>query len=158
MMTSTDHMRVSVTDWIRTGRIAPLHWGMSLKEMLTLWPSAQAHADDLLARGYPFFLLDECEFYFLDEELTHLCEVIIKVLNLSQPSHAQYFDYGWLRVGLALHEVRENLNQSAVQYELERGPRFQTPNLRTSHGVLFASDPDFEKEAEAELLKLYFTE
>jgi hypothetical protein len=157
-MISPAPMKASVTDWIRTGAIAPLHWSMSLQDMLLLWPSAQAQADDLLARGYPFFLLDECEFYFQDEELTHLCEVVIKVLNLCEPSHAAYLDYGWLRADLPLPKVRAILDQSAIAYEPERGPSFQTPNLRTSHGILLAFDSTVEKEEDTQLLKLYFTE
>jgi len=64
---------------------------MPLPDMLQLWPSAQAQADDLLARAYLFFWLEQTAFYFHDDDLTHLYEVLHHVTEAESPSAPKSF-------------------------------------------------------------------
>ena len=70
-------------------------------------------------------------------------------------NHRLIFDYGWLRRGLTNAQVQAALQAQGVAYRVDPGPAFQTPNLRTTSGVLFAFDSDFEVEADAELMRIY---
>ncbi|HEX8658357.1 MAG TPA: hypothetical protein VF690_12515 [Hymenobacter sp.] len=147
-------MKISLTEWIRTGLPSPLQWGATRHDFLRLWPGLHAELD-AQAAGYPFLMLGAVEFYFQTDTFSDLCEVCIKAWALGEGEQCPYFDYGWLRRDLTNARVRAALQAQGVAYRVDPGPAFQTPNLRTNSGVLFAFDSDFEVEADAELMKVY---
>jgi hypothetical protein len=148
-------MLIQLAKWLRTGQIAPLQWGTSARDFVELWPTAQAEIAHLQASGYPYIVLDEVEFYFTTDAFEDLCEICIQVWRLPEEVAATYFEYGWLRKGLNNQQVQAALKAQGIAYYVERGPAFQTPNLRTDGGVLFGFYSDFEAEADAELMKVY---
>ena len=148
-------MPIEVVDWLRTGHISPLQWGDTAHDLIQLWPTAQEEVDYLQAAGYPFLVLDGVEFYFTTDWLEDLCEICIKVWTLAQNEQSTYFDYGCLHKGLTNRQVQAILQAQGIAYQLEHGPAFQTPTLRTAAGVLFSFYSDFVTEAEAEVMNVY---
>jgi hypothetical protein len=159
-------MRIQLADWLAQGSPAPLRWGDPLAAVVAHWPEAKAEVDEQLRRGYPFAYLDEVEFYFEGDkgnEFAQLSEIVIKAWAIAPHDASAYFDYGWLRKGLTLGQVQAALDAAAIAYQLERGPAFNTPNLRTATGVLFAFYADQAyvtpaDDAAAELSKVYLTQ
>jgi len=150
-------MLIQLREWLRTGLISPLRWGATARDFIELWPTAQAEIDQLRTNGYPFMVLDGVEFYFTTDTFEDLCEICLKAWTLAPDATSAYFDYGWLREGLTNSQVQAALQAQGIAYQVERGPAFQTPNLRTVAGVLFSFYSDFETEAEAELMNVYFS-
>ena len=148
-------MTIPLTEWFCTGLPSPLQWGATRHDFLRLWPSIQAELNAQTAASYPFLTLGEVEFYFNADGFSDLCEVCIKAWALTEAEPSPYFDYGWLRRDLTNTQVQAALQAQGVAYRVDPGPAFQTPNLRTKSGVLFAFDSDFEVEADAELMKVY---
>ena len=148
-------MTIPLTEWFCTGRPSPLQWGATRHDFLRLWPGLDAELDGQAAAGYPYLTLGEVEFYFQTDPFSDLCEVCIKAWALAEEEPSPYFDYGWLRRDLTNAQVQAALQAQGVAYRVDPGPASQTPNLRTNSGVLFAFDPDFEIEANAELMKVY---
>ena len=147
-------MTIPLTNWFSTGLPSPLQWGATRHDFLRLWPGIDTELDDQAA-GYPFVMLDVVEFYFQTDTFSDLCEVCIKAWALAEAEPSPYFDYGWLRRGLTNAQVQAALQAQGVAYRVDPGPAFQTPNLRTTSGVLFAFDSDFAVEADAELMRIY---
>jgi hypothetical protein len=150
-------MLIQLAEWLRTGQIAPLQWGTSVHDFVVRWPTVAAEIAHLQASGYPYIVLDEVEFYFTANAFEDLCEICIQVWTLSADATSTYFNYGWLRKGLTHQQVQAALQAHGVAYRVERGPAFQTPNLRTAEGVVFGFYSDFEAEADAELMKVYLS-
>jgi hypothetical protein len=148
-------MLIQLNDWLLTGRIAPFHWGISKDDLCRILPSAQGEIDELLAAGFPYVVLDGVEFYFTGNTFEDLAEIVIQTWKLDAKHSSTYFDYGWLQSGLKNAQVHQVLKGQNVSYKTERGPHFQTPNLRTSKGILFAFYSDFEHEPDAELMNVY---
>lgn len=150
-------MLIQLAEWLRTGSILPLQWGATAPDFVKLWPTAQMEIAQLRANGYPFIVLDDVEFYFTTDTFEDLCEICLKVWTIADDTTATYFEYGWLRRGLTNRQVQAALRAQGVAYHVERGPAFQTPNLRTAEGVLFSFYSDFDTEADAELMKVYLS-
>jgi hypothetical protein len=150
-------MRIKLVEWFRTGHISPLQWGSSEHDFSRLWSSAQAEIAQARAAGYPFLMLDSVEFYFTTDCFEDLYEICIKAWTLARNELSTYFDYGWLHKGLTNAQVQATLQSQGIAYQLERGLAFQTPNLRTASGVLFSFYPDFDTEANAELMNVYLS-
>jgi hypothetical protein len=148
-------MTIYLLDWLRTGLPSPLQWGATQADFLQLWPDAHAEMDAQAAAGYPFLTLGGVEFYFQTDSFSDLCEICIKAWALAEGERSPYFEYGWVRQDLTNAQVQAALQALGVGYQVERGPTFQTPNLRTTQGVLFVFDSDFETEAGGELMKVY---
>jgi hypothetical protein len=148
-------MRIPLTEWIRTGLPSPLQWGATRPDFLRLWPGLSAELDAQAAAGYPLLMLDPVEFYFQTDPFSDLCEVCIKAWALAEEEPSPYFDYGWLRRDLTNAQVQTALQAQGVAYRVDPGPAFQTPNLRTQSGVLFAFDTVFDNAADAKLMKVY---
>ena len=148
-------MKIHLTDWFRTGLPSPFQWGATRPDFLRLWPNIHAELDGQAAAGCPYLTLDGVEFYFQSDTFSDLCEVCIKAWSLQEEEASSYFDYGWLRRDLTNTQVQAALQAQGVAYRVELGPTFQTPNLRTESGVLFAFDSELEVAADAELMKVY---
>jgi hypothetical protein len=148
-------MPIQLAEWLRTGHISPLRWGATAHDLVDCWPAAQVEIDHLRAFGCPYIVLDDVEFYFTTDPFEDLCEICIQVWALPQEATSGYFEYGWLRPELTNSQVQAALQAQGIAYQLERGPTFQTPNLRTAEGILFGFYSDFETEADARLMKIY---
>lgn len=146
---------ISLADWLRSGHPFPLRWGDARPALDALWPGAQAELDGEVAAGYPFLELEGVEFYFEGTAFNGLCEICLNVWTWESGAPSVYVDYGWLHRGLTQAQVQAALQAQGVAYQVEPGPAFQTPNLRTAQGVLFAFYSDFEVAADAELMKVY---
>lgn len=155
--TSLRPMPIQLAEWLRTGLIPPLRWGATVRDFVETWPTAQAEIDQLRASGYPFIVLDDVEFYFTTDAFEDLCEICLKVWTLAEDATSAYFDYGWLRKGLTNSQVQAALQAQGIAYQVERGPVFKTPNMRTANGVLFSFYSDFDTEADAELMNVYLS-
>jgi hypothetical protein len=150
-------MPIQLTQWLRTGLISPLRWGATARDLIELWPTAQAEIDQLRANDYPFIVLDSVEFYFTTDTFKDLCEICLKAWTLAPDATSSYFDYGCVRGGLTNSQVQAALQAQDIAYQVERGPALQTPNLRTATGVLFSFYSDFDAEADAELMNVYLS-
>ncbi len=152
-------MKISLNDWLRQGTIQPLQWGASLSDFFSLWPVEEENFKQLINLGYPFLCLDNIEFYFEGNHFNHLAELVIKVWCLSEKEPSAYFDYNWLRAGLTYAQVRTALSELNILHAIERGPAYNTPNIRTASGCLFAFYADDEQSDENVILaKIYLTE
>ncbi|RZK28031.1 MAG: hypothetical protein EOO61_22615 [Hymenobacter sp.] len=150
-------MPIQLAEWLRTGLLSPLHWGATARDLVEALPAAQAEIDQLRTGGYPFIVLDGIEFYFTTDTFEDLCEICMKVWTLAEDATSAYFDYGWLRKGLTNSQVQIALQAQGIAYQVERGPAFKTPNLRTATGVLFSFYTDFDTETDAELMNAYLS-
>jgi hypothetical protein len=149
-------MLLQLAEWLRIGHILPLRWGAAAHNLVKFWPvTAQAVIEQLRAFGCPYIVLDDVEFYFTTDALEDLCEICIQVCALLENATSAYFEYGWLRQGLTNSQVQPALQERGLAYQVERGPTFQTPNLRAAEGVVFSFYSDFETEADAKLMKVY---
>jgi hypothetical protein len=152
-------VKISLNDWLRLGTIQPLEWGASLPDFFSLWPTEKAGFKQSIRLGCPFLDLGNIEFYFEDDNFHHLNELVIKVWCLSKKESSLYFDYDWLHADLTFPQVRAALYKLGIPHVVERGPAFNTPNIRTSSGCLFTFYPDLEQEDEdAILAKIYLAQ
>jgi len=149
-------MKFKITDWIRNGNINPLKWGDSAEDICRLFENSSKEIISLKERNFPFIILDFVEFYFAgDINFVDLNEIIIKPISLYKGVRNKFIDPGWLTCDLSFDIVGKKLSELNVDWYIERGPHFNTPNIRTISGQLFAFDPDREKDNEAELSKIY---
>lgn len=149
-------MKFVITDWIKSGDILPLQWGNSLEQLAEIFPGSSTEIASLKRRGYPFIIFDFVEFYFTDDKnFLELEEIVIKAVSLYSGITTQFFDHDWLTDDLAFEFVSKKLTEMRISWYIERGPHCDTPNIRTSTGVVFAFDRDRESDSDAVLQKIY---
>jgi hypothetical protein len=149
-------MKFKITDWIKNGNISPLNWGDSADEVSRLFKNSSKEIISLKERNYPFIVLDFVEFYFTDDiNFVDLNEIIIKPISVYKEIRTKFIDPGWLSQDLSFDVVSKKLSELNVNWYVERGPHYNTPNIRTLSGQFFAFDPDREDDNDAELMKIY---
>jgi hypothetical protein len=149
-------MKFVITEWIKRGDISPLHWGDSLKQIQLLFPNSSDEIASLKGRGYPFIILDFVEFYFSnDKDFSDLEEIVIKAVSLYRGIITEFIDPDWLTCNLTFKIVSEKLNDMKVKWHVELGPYFNTANIRTATGMLFAFDADEENDNKGMLNKIF---
>ncbi len=152
-------MKFKVTDWIEHGNIAPLNWGDDFREIQKLFPSSKSEIENLRQRNYPFIILDFVEFYFSDDtNYNGLTEIIIKAVSLDKTIKTKFINPGWLTNDMTRLDVSVQLTQLGIDWKIEFGPHFGTPNIRTKSNILFAFDSDEDKADKAELMKIYLSQ
>lgn len=149
-------MKFDITKWITTGNIAPLSWGTSANEIEQVFKGSSQEIQKLRAGGCPFIIMDFVEFYFdRFETYEGLNEIVIKPIALYKGVKNMFFTPNWLSAHLTLTVVAGKLDELGVDWKIERGPLFNTPNILTSSNILFAFDSEDTEDSEAELLKIY---
>lgn len=149
-------MKFKITDWIKNENISPLNWGDSVKEICNLFKNSSKEIISLKERNYPYIILDFVEFYFTDTiNFIDLNEIIIKPMSLYNGIRTKYIEAGWLSRGLTFEVVSKKLTGLKLDWYIERGPHFNTPNIRTVSGQFFAFEKDGHTDKKAELLKIY---
>ncbi|MDB5276154.1 MAG: hypothetical protein JWR61_1109 [Ferruginibacter sp.] len=152
-------MKLIITDWIKNGSITPLNWGDSSEEISHLFSNSSGEIISLKQRHYPFIIIDFVEFYFSDDiNFVGLNEIIIKPISLYKGIQTKSIDPGWLTQELSFENVSTKLTELQVHWHIERGPYYDTPNIRTESGQLFAFDPDRMEDNDAQLMKIYLRE
>ncbi len=148
-------MKFNITEWIINGDISPLKWGDTSKEIEELFHNSNKEINDLRQRNYPYIILDFVEFYFEDDYcFTGLSEIIINVYQLYKGIRTIYFEPDWITPNLTFKEVTEKLNHLQVNFKIEYGPHFNTPNIETITGVFFGFDSERLNDEDASLLKI----
>lgn len=148
-------MKLKVTEWIRTGEIHPLKWWDSASKIKESFVGSSKEIQKLINFGYPYLVLDFVEFYFETDDFKRLDEILIKNISVQKGIETEFLDPDWLTEGLTLEMVQNKLTELKIKWKTERGPHFNTPNIRTSKGVLLAFDPNRDNDLDAELVKIY---
>jgi hypothetical protein len=149
-------MKLEITDWIKNGNIFPLKWGDSSIQIEENFKDSVIEIELLRQRNYPFIILDFVEFYFDDDKnYTGLNEVIIKPVSLYNGIVTNFINPNWLTNNLTFTTISAKLTELKIIWEVEYGPAFKTPNIRTSSGTLFAFELDKEKIEDSVLMKIY---
>lgn len=148
-------MKFDITNWIETGSIAPLQWGDSGNEIIKLFPKSSKIIKQAKQIGCPFISLDFVELYFDDDYFLGLNEIIIRPFTLHKDDRHKFFDPGWLSKNLTFDMVSKKLTSKGVQWEISRGPDFNTPNIVTGAEVLLAFEPYRTEDSLATLQKIY---
>lgn len=149
-------MKFKITDWIENENISPLNWGDSANEICNLFKNSSKEIILLKERNYPYIVLDFVEFYFTDNiNFIDLNEIIIKPISLYKGIRTKFIEAGWLSQGLTFEVVSKKLTELKLDWYIERGPHFNTPNIRTVSGQLFVFEKDGRTDKKAELMKIY---
>jgi len=149
-------MKINLTDLIKTGDISPFKWGDSEDDILRAFPEWQNRIKELKNSQCPYLELDSIELYFEKDFYKGLSEIVIKLWNFDVKYESEFFEIGWLRSEIKFPEVFEILNNHRWQFELTKGPKFETPIILPNRNVFFAFEPLFDKsEDKTELQKIY---
>ena len=150
-------MKINITDWIESGNIYPLNWGDSEADFIRYFPDSKKEIEGLKQRKYPLIILDFVEFYF-DKDKTEfigLNEIIIKIISINESNQYAFFEPSWLSEINTFKTISKKLTDLNISWKIERGPHFNTPNIRINSNILFGFDSERINDNEAELIKIY---
>ena len=151
-------MKIKLTELIKTGDISPFKWGDSEKDFLKIFPEWKSRITESKNAECPFIEIDSVEFYFDKDFYQGLSEIVIKLWNFDNKYKSKFFDKDWLKTDLPFSKVFDIINSKKWEFELTKGAKYKTPIIVPNRNVLFAFEPLFNENDDAnetELQKIY---